>query len=94
MSRPRSAPAAKATSRGSRPSGGGARGVYVPAPKSDIFVVLLGVAFGAMLLGCLLLLLVWNRYGFSTKATANLSPPAASIALATGDFGKIRTVRL
>ncbi|MGE3818937.1 MAG: hypothetical protein AB7I30_05835 [Isosphaeraceae bacterium] len=93
MSRPRSAPASKA-SRASRPTGGGARGVYVQAPKSDVYVVLLGVAFGAMLIGCLLLLLIWNRYGFSTKATASRPSTPASIALANGEFGKIGTVRL
>jgi hypothetical protein len=54
----------------------------------------LGVAFGAMLVGCLLLLLVWNRYGFSTKAVANDRPVANPIALATGFSGKIDTVRL
>jgi hypothetical protein len=36
---------------------------------------MLGVALGAMVLGCLLLILILNRYGFSTKATV-LNPPA------------------
>jgi len=92
LSRLRSAPGAKSAARSS--AGGAARGVYVQSPKSDIFVVLLGVAFGAMLLGCLLLILVWNRYGFSTKAVANLTPPAAIAGVTTPTFGKIPTVRL
>jgi hypothetical protein len=45
--------------------GGGGRGVYVQKPQSDVFVVLLGVALGAMLLGCLFLALKLNQYGFS-----------------------------
>jgi len=43
------------------------RGVYVQAPKPDIYVALLGIALGAMVLGCLLLIIVLNRYGFSLK---------------------------
>lgn len=42
------------------------RGVYVQEAKSDIFVVLLGVALGAMVLGCLFLVLKLNQYGFAT----------------------------
>ena len=92
MSRPRSAPAAKG--RASRPAAGGARGVYVQSPKSDIFVALLGVSLGAMVLGCLLLVLVLNRYGFSTKVAANALAPTPAVALATVNLEKIDTVRL
>lgn len=82
MSRPRSGRGASTGSRAARPAGG-ARGVYVQAPKSDIYVALLGVALGAMVLGCLLLLLVLNRYGFQTSVSA-LAPsaPSAAVALA------------
>ena len=65
MSRPRSGGRTAAASRGPAQ-----RGVYVQAPKSDIFVVLLGVALGAMFLGCILMLIVLNRYGFSRKVTS------------------------
>jgi hypothetical protein len=54
--------------------------VFVQAPKSDIYVVLLGVALGAMVLGCLLLLLVMNRYEFKTKVAA-LVPTTANARL-------------
>ena len=60
------APKARATTRA---AGGGPRGVYVQSPKSDIFVALLGVAVGAMFLGIILLVLVLNRYGFSTTVS-------------------------
>lgn len=80
MSRPRSAPA-----RGA--SGGAARagrpGVFVQAPKSDIFVAMLGIALGAMVLGCLLLVLLLNRYEFKTKAGALTPPPAATLLAAS-----------
>jgi hypothetical protein len=33
-------------------------------------VVLLGIALGAMLLGCLLLIILLNGYGFSIKVSA------------------------
>jgi hypothetical protein len=47
-----------------------------------------------MVLGCLLLLLVLNRYGFSTKVSARPTTPAASVALADRATEKIGTVRL
>jgi hypothetical protein len=43
-------------------------GVLVQAPKSDIFVVMLGVALGAIVLGCLLMLLILWRYDFKVNA--------------------------
>lgn len=77
MSRTKSAPAAKpgkaakgkpakATPRaGARNAAApGARGVFVQAPKSDIFVVMLGISLAAILIGCLLLGLVMNAYDF------------------------------
>lgn len=67
--------------RGANPAPGRAattqRGVYVQSPKSDIYVALLGVALGAMLLGCLLLVLVLNRYEFKTKVSSLGNGPAA-----------------
>jgi hypothetical protein len=77
LSRPRSGRAASGGG-GSRPA---ARpGVFVQTPKSDIYVALLGIALGAMILGCLLLLLILNRYGFSTKVSA-LTPPSTSASV-------------
>lgn len=52
----------------------------VASARSDIYVALLGVALGAILLGCLLLALVMNKYGFSTKAAANQGKPATLVA--------------
>lgn len=48
------------------------RGVYIQQPKSDVFVVLLGVALGAMLLGCLLLALKLNQFGFDVKGPGGI----------------------
>ena len=42
-------------------------GVYVQAPKSDIYVALLGISLGAILLATLLMTLLFSQYGFSTK---------------------------
>jgi len=47
-------------------------------------VVLLGISLGAIVLGCLLLVLVWNRYNFQIKPTAmNGITPSSRVALAT-----------
>jgi allophanate hydrolase subunit 1 len=82
MSRPRSGQSrANPVVRG----GGGSRtganrpGVFVAQPKSDIYVVMLGIALGAMFLGSILLSLVLSKYQFKVKATA---VPAASVAVA------------
>jgi hypothetical protein len=91
LSRPRSARPA---------SGGGGRpaarpGVFVQTPQSDIYVALLGIALGAMILGCLLLVLILNQYGFSVKVSA-LSPgsaPATALASNT-DTVNFPTVHL
>jgi hypothetical protein len=41
----------------------------IQTPRSDIYVVMLGIALGAILLGCLLLMLVLNRYEWKTKVS-------------------------
>ena len=45
-------------------------GVLVQSPKSDIYVVMLGVALGAIVISCLLMLRIFGINGFSTKAAA------------------------
>jgi hypothetical protein len=82
LSRPRSGRAA------SSGGGGGSRpaarpGVFVQTPKSDIYVTLLGIALGAMILGCLLLVLILNSYEFKTKVSALTAPRSTSLALAS-----------
>ena len=79
MSRPRSG-------RGASPVAGARtpatqRGVYVQSAKSDVYVALLGVALGAMVIGCLLLLLVLRTYNFEMKVTSigGGEKPAVSI---------------
>jgi hypothetical protein len=95
VSRLKSAPAAKPRA-GARSAPAGARGVYVQAPKSDIYVILLGISLGAILLGCLLLGLVMNRYDFKTKPTASLpSFSSSERALASlADSDDLTTVLL
>ena len=92
MSRPRSpARGANAGGAAARPA---ARGVYVQTPKSDIYVAMLGVALGAMILGCVLLVLVLQRYEFKTKVS--MAPRAMpALTLATAPFSEnLSTVRL
>jgi hypothetical protein len=62
--------------RAAAPAARGGR-VLVQTPRSDVYVALLGVSLGAILLGCLLLALHLNRYGFQTKVSG-LTPPSAT----------------
>ena len=96
MSLRRSGAKAKPAGKGGRAGAATQRGVYVQAPQSDIYVALLGVALGAMVLGCLLLILVLNNYGFSTKvgALGRAGNSEDALALATQGVGIIETVRL
>ena len=71
------APAAAGGRSAARPAGG-RPGVFVQTPKSDIYVALLGVALGAMVLGCLLLVLVLQRYEFKTKVSSNFAHSSVS----------------
>jgi len=60
-------------------------------------VVLLGISLGAIVIGCLLLTLVWNRYNFRIKPTAMIGPfssPAAAIVGIFEKSGISTTVRL
>ncbi len=87
MSRQKSGRGASPTPRAARSSAGAAaarpaRGVYVQQPKSDIYVLLLSIALGAILLGSLLLLLVWGRYDYKTKPAAVNVPSRGSLASA------------
>jgi hypothetical protein len=51
-------------------------GVFVQAPKSDIYVAMLGVSLAAILIATLLMVMLFSRYSFSTKVTANSTPTA------------------
>lgn len=84
MSPPRSARGAK-PKKGPAPARGGGRtpgGVFVQSPRSDVYVTMLGVALAAILIGCLLLVLVLNRYEFKTKvSTLTPAPPTSLLVL-------------
>ena len=60
---------------------GGRPGVFVQAPKSDVYVALLAVALVAMITGCVLMLLILKRYDFKLKAAA-LTSTTRALALA------------
>jgi hypothetical protein len=49
-------------------------GVFVQTPRSDLFVVMLGIALGAIVLSCLLMFLIWGMYGFQTSVSALWAP--------------------
>lgn len=55
--------------RASRP------GVFVQKPKSDIYVAMLGVSLGVILLACILLALLLNRYSWQTTPPALFTAP-------------------
>lgn len=57
------------------------RGVYVEGPKNDLFTALLGVALGAIIFACVLLLLEWwLGYDFKTSPTGMAPSRGTSVA--------------
>ncbi|WP_246196276.1 hypothetical protein [Aquisphaera giovannonii] len=56
----------------------------MPAAKSDVYVAMLGIALGAILIACLLMLLMLWRYDFKVSAKlGSLDRPPAATALAS-----------
>ncbi len=45
------------------------RGVLVQAPKSDIYVALLGVALAALIIASALMAILLGQYGWSTQVS-------------------------
>jgi hypothetical protein len=82
LSRLRSSRSTSAASASARSTPAPRRpGILVQSPKSDIFVVMLGIALGAIVLGCLLTIIMFGKYGFSTKVSGLSAPPqVATIA--------------
>jgi hypothetical protein len=60
--------------------------VFVQTPRSDIFVVMLSIALGAIVLGCLFLFLLLNRYEFQLKAAQLHERSASALVLASQNF--------
>ena len=77
----RSSSAASSSARSAPAAAARRPGVLVQTPKSDIYVVLLGVSLGAVVISCILMIVLFSRYNFSTKVSA-LPPalPATAIA--------------
>jgi hypothetical protein len=82
MSRPRSGRSSTpAPGRGGARPAGGRPGVFVQAPKSDIYVAMLSIALGAMFVGTILLVLILARYDFKTKVSSTTIPsPISALA--------------
>ena len=68
--------------------------MFVQSPRSDIFVAMLGIAVGAMFIGCILLLLIWKRYEFKLKVSALDNPARSALALLPEKSEIPPTVRL
>jgi ABC-type proline/glycine betaine transport system substrate-binding protein len=75
---PSSRGSSAATTRGAGAAAQRRPGVFVQAPKSDIYVALLGISLAAIVLATLLMVLLFSQYGFSTKISAASTPPAAT----------------
>jgi hypothetical protein len=84
----RGAKAAPAATPAARPAASRRPGVLVQAPKSDIFVAMLGVALAAILLACLLMVIILWRYEFKANAKlAALDSGAKTLTVAAHDGG-------
>jgi hypothetical protein len=67
-------------------------GVLVQAPKSDIFVTMLGVALGAIVLACLLMVLILWRYDFKANAKLAARDAGTRVILAVAEpAGRLST---
>ena len=79
MSRLPSSRSSSATPSG-RSSAAAARrpGVLVQSPKSDIYVAMLGIALGAIVISCLLMIVLFSKYSFSTKVSGLMAPSQAA----------------
>ncbi|WP_165064612.1 hypothetical protein [Paludisphaera rhizosphaerae] len=80
MSRLRSRPGSNASSASRATATPRARGVLVQAPKSDIYVALLGIGLAAVIIACLLLALVMMRYEWRVSAAFAAPTPTAIAA--------------
>ena len=75
MSRLPSSRSSSAASAGrSSPAAGRRPGVLVQAPKSDIYVAMLGIALGAIVISCILMIVLFSKYSFSTKVSGIMAP--------------------
>jgi hypothetical protein len=50
----------------------------VQSPKSDIYVAMLGIALGAIVIACLLMIVLFSKYSFSTKVSGMMAPSQAA----------------
>lgn len=91
MSRLRSGRGANASSASRAAATPRARGVLVQAPKSDIYVALLGIALASIILGCLLLALVMMKYDWSISV-GFAAPTPTAIAAAPVQLASVATV--
>jgi hypothetical protein len=89
LSRLPSSRSSSAASASSRSASGATRrpGVLVQSPKSDIYVAMLGISLAAVLLGCLLMIVLFSRYNFSTKVSG-LSVSSPVVALVQANPGR------
>ena len=53
-------------------------GVLVQSPKSDIYVAMLGIALGAIIIACILMIVLFSKYSFSTKVSGLMAPSQAA----------------
>jgi len=51
---------------------------------------MLGIALGAIILACLMLVLIMNRYGFSTKVTSLQGPSNLTVAAISQNSDTVR----
>src|SRR5207244_4941029 len=54
------------------------RRVAIARPKNDIYVALLALAFGAIVLGCILLAIELGRYNWKVKPEAAQTRPSSA----------------
>jgi hypothetical protein len=75
---PSSRSSSAAPSGRSSPAAARRPGVLVQSPKSDIYVAMLGIALGAIVISCILMIVLFSKYSFSTKVSGIMAPSQAA----------------
>ena len=56
----------------------GSRRVAIAKPKNDIYVALLGIAVGALIIACILLMMEMSKYEWNVNPKVSLDPSQAT----------------
>jgi len=77
LSRLRSGRGSKAAGGAKKPAAARARGVLVPAAKSDVYVALLGISLAGIVISCILMAMLLMKYEWKVSVSSATPSPSA-----------------